>query len=77
MYEKCLGCHEYKFDQEDDVGKKLLFCSMTCMILAGYGSVKSNFVPKHSMEELSDSQELQDLLLNNPPVRVRDKDKHL
>ena len=77
MYEKCLGCHEYKFNQPEDKGKKYLFCSMTCMILAGYHSVRSGFVPKHTMEELSNSQELQNKLLNNPPVRVRDKDKHL
>lgn len=77
MYEKCLGCHEYKFNQEEDKGKKYLFCSYTCMILAGYASVRNDFVPKHTVKELSNSQKLQDKLLNNPPVRVRDKDKHL
>lgn len=77
MYERCLGCQVHEFNQPEDKGRKLLFCSITCQILAGYASIRSGFVPKHTMKELANSQELQDVLLNNPPVRVRDPDKHL
>jgi hypothetical protein len=76
MVDKCLGCHEYRFNEEDQE-LKLMFCSITCACLAGYMGVRTDFVPKHTMEELANNKVLQDELLNNSPRRVRDKGRHL
>ncbi len=71
MANRCLACHVYKFNEPGE--ENLLFCSITCACMAGYMSVRLGFVPKYTMEELANSQKLRDELLNNPPVRVRDR----
>lgn len=70
MEGKCLACHM-------NLEKPLLFCSITCACLGGYMSVRSNFVPKHTMKELGESPELRKELLERGPLRERPERKYL
>jgi hypothetical protein len=65
MEGKCLGCHI-------DLEKPYLFCSITCAVLAGYMSIKTNR-PHKDMEDLKENRALRLELLKNEPVRVRDR----
>ncbi len=65
---KCLGCH-------NPIEEDYFFCSLTCMILCGFMSCRTD-QPKRNVKEL-ENQSVIDGFLNNPPVRGNypDKDK--
>ena len=67
---RCLGCHR---NLEEDY----FFCSLTCMILCGFMSARTN-QPRRDVKEL-ENQEVVDSFLNNPPLRGNypDKEKFL
>ena len=69
MEGKCLACHM-------NLEKPYLFCSITCMCLAGYMHVRSDKQHKDP-KELIDNPELRKKLLSQPPLRERPEKKYI
>jgi len=63
MEGKCLACHM-------ELEKPYMFCSITCMCLAGYMHVRTDG-PRKDPQELLDNPELRKKLLEQPPLRER------
>lgn len=68
MEGKCLACHM-------NLEKPHLFCSITCMCLAGYMAVRTD-LPHKDIKELINNPELRKEFLNNPPLRERPEKKY-
>lgn len=69
MEGKCLSCHM-------NLEKPFLFCSITCMCLAGYMSVRANR-PCKDVQELVDNSELRKTFLSNKPLRGKRQKNYL
>ena len=67
---KCLSCHR-------SLEEEYYFCSLTCMILCGFMSVRTDH-PKRDVKEL-ENEDVRNEFLNNPPLRGNypDKEKYL
>jgi len=61
---KCLGCHEL-------LEEKYFFCSLTCMCLCGFASVRSGGKTRDRKE--LENEEVRNEFLNNPPLRIRER----
>ena len=68
MEGKCLTCLM-------NLEKPYMFCSITCMCLAGYMSVRTD-VPHKDPQELLDNPELRKKLLAQKPFRERPTDRN-